>query len=56
MSFIWAYMYSPITCQQNYWSINGHQKTKEKSKFKLQKAKGIERHTQFTTVTLIMKK
>ena len=50
-----------ITCQQNdYLSINGHQKTKEMSKFKkivnFRKGIGIERYTQFTTVTLIMKK
>ena len=30
--FICVYMYSSITCQQNdYLSINGHQKTKEMS-------------------------
>ena len=49
-----------ITCQQNdYLSINGHQKTKEMSKFKKINFKtgiGIERCMQFTTVILIMKK
>ena len=43
----------------DYLSINGHQKTKETSKYKkceFQKGIGIERYTQFTTVTLIMKK
>ena len=58
--FIHAYMYSSITCQQNdYLSINGHQKTKETSKLKnvyFKKGIGIERYTQFTTDTLIMKK
>ena len=62
MRFIRAYTYSSITCQQNdYLSINGHQKTKEMSKFKkivnFKKGIGIKRYnyTQFTTVTLIMK-
>ena len=50
-----------ITCQQNdYLSINGHQKTKETSKLKkfvyFKKGIGIERYTQFTTVTLIHEK
>ena len=50
-----------ITCQQNdYLSINGHQKTKETSKLKeivnFKKGIGIERYTQFTTVTLIYEK
>ena len=57
--FIHAYMYSSITCQQNYLSINGHQKIKETSILKivnLKKGIGIERYTQFTTDTLIMKK
>ena len=43
----------------DYLSINGHQKTKEMSKLKIinfKKGIGIERHTQFTTVNLIMKK
>ena len=49
-------------CQQNdHLSINGHQKTKETRKFtkkivNFKKGIGIERYTQFTTVTLIMKK
>ena len=56
-----AYMHiiiNSVTCQQNdYLSINGHQKTKETSKFNnFTKGIGIERYTQFTTVTLIMKK
>ena len=41
-------------------SINGHQKTKETSKLKkivnFKKGIGIERYTQFTTVTLIYEK
>ena len=50
-----------ITCQQNdYLSINGHQKTKETSKLKeivnFKKGIGIERYTQFITVTLIYEK
>ena len=46
--------------QNDYLSINGYQKTQETSKFKkivnFNKGIGIERYTQFTTVTLIHEK
>ena len=56
---VYMHIHANKTQDDDYLSINGHQKLKKQVNLKIvnfKKEIGIKRHTQFTTVTLIIKK